>query len=237
MVSLKIYKSGPFDRDTFKNYFGTFNEELERSTQLKEEFIFRASIDQFKNINDDFATFKFQHDLRHEIDIRGRLIEYPKFHYAEFWIFFTPRANYLFVKGEETSVEFLIGRLFHMIKNSEFKEIIHERLSIENDTFLEILHTDALEIYASWWKRVDEDLRSVFLSGNLKDKDGEHEIFRLIKEKAGDISSATYLSNKVGYKLSISRKKFSITASKKEVEAGSLLKYFKENIYPLLQTS
>lgn len=246
MVSLKIYKSDSFDRTFLKKEFGTFNTELERSTQLKEEYVFKASIDKFKCIHDDFVAFEFQHDLRHEIIIRGRTIEYPRFHHAEFWIFFTPKANYLFVSGDESSVEFLVGKLFLMIKDANlknenfeenFKDIRYERLSLGNDTFLEILHTDAIKINASWWKRVDQDLRSVFLSGNLKDKDGEHEVFKLIKEKAGDISSASYLSNKIGYKLAISKKKFSITASKNEVEAGSLLNYFKEIIYPLLKTA
>ena len=246
MVSLKIYKSDPFDRTFFKNEFGTFNKELERSTQLKEEYVFKASIDKFKCIHDDFVTFEFQHDLRHEINIRGRMIEYPRFHHAEFWIFFTPNTNYLFVSGDESSVEFLVGKLFLMIKDvnsknenfkENFKDLQYERLSLENDTFLEILQTDALKINASWWNKVDLDLKSAFLSGNLKDKDGEHEVFRLIKEKGGNISTAYYLSTKIGYRLNMSRKNVSITASKKEVEAGSLLNYFKEIIYPLLKTT
>ncbi|MGA2675891.1 MAG: hypothetical protein ABSE83_03235 [Methanobacterium sp.] len=223
--------------DIFEREFKVVNKELERSTQLKEEYIFRASIDKFERIDDQLVKFEFQHDLRHEIDIRGRMIEYPKIHQAEFYIYSAPKANYLLVNGEETSVKFLVGKLFHMMKDSEFKQIIYNRLSLNNDTFLELLYNDALEINASWWKKVDQDLKSVFLSGNLKDKDGEQEIFKLIKEKASDISYATYLSEIIGYNLAITRKNFSITASKKEVNVGSLIKYFRDTIHPLLQTT
>lgn len=71
----------------------------------------------------------------------------------------------------------------------------------------------------------------MFLSGHLDDEHHNvHEMYREVKEKAGDISSINFNSRKLGYSISISRKKGSIHTKSRYGTPQSIINYFEEVI-------
>ena len=66
----------------------------------------------------------------------------------------------------------------------------------------------------------------MYIGGHLEDEDNINELYKQVKEKAGDITSISFTSEKLGYNVTISRKKGSIFAKARDATPESLIGYF-----------
>ena len=115
------------------------------------------------------------------------------------------------------------------INQNEIKEIEIEALNLNGEQLLEITHVDALKITARWFSNLGEREKSAFLSGTLKDEEGnESDTYKELVKKAEKSTAFTFKSSKLGYSISLSKSKISSKVT--EANNEGLVKYFKDTL-------
>jgi len=231
MTSGKIFVFRGIDKNRFVEIFQDYDAVVDRIEEL--DLDLRETVENFREIGDYDVTFTFQYDFKYSREIRGREFHFPAFYRSEVWIFFAHDNNYLFVFDKDEPARFISGRIEGILRDNGYN--IHvQRLAISNEALLKIVSEDFVRINSSWWKKIGEDLRAAFLSGRLRDSENENDLYRLIEERAGEITVASYQSKKLGFNIIVSRKKGSIATGKKDVEPSVIVDYFKEIVHPIL---
>ncbi|RLI76933.1 hypothetical protein DRP05_11645 [Archaeoglobales archaeon] len=204
MTSGKIFVFSEINKDNFTEIFQEYDVVTDRIDEL--DLDLRETVENYRNLSNYDVTFTFQSDFKYSREIRGRVFYFPTYYRSEVWIFFAHDNNYLFVFDRDRPAQFISGRIESILRENGYNNQV-ERLNISNDALLRIVSEDFVRINSSWWKRIGEDLRAAFLSGRLRDSEGENELYRLIEERAGEITVASYLSERLGFNITISRKK------------------------------
>ena len=203
------------------------------------------------NVNQNEISFEFQSDFKLNREVRGKTIPYVFSYRAKVWCWFADKGNYMLIFGNSEAAKYISGKLEKIVnqlrkdaedsrdEESEMQEIRIEKLSLDTDTLLRIVQDDFIRINNSWWKKIGEEVKSAFLSGRLKRKESddqvdENEIYREIEEKAKDVTSVNFLSEKLGHNIIISRKQGSLGAATDKIGEQDLIRYFKEKIYPYI---
>ena len=193
-----------------------------------------VSISNLEEIETDIIQFEFQHDFKHSITVRERLVEYPFFHKAKFWTIFNENKSYILANGQKDSINYLNDALIkicsdYSLEEETMREIDIEPMKLDGEHLLEITRIDALKITARWFLNLGEREKSAFLSGTLKDENGnESDTYRELVKKAEKSTAFTFKSRKLGYSITISKSK--ISSKVNEANNESLVKYFKDSI-------
>lgn len=193
-----------------------------------------VSINKFEEIEKDIIQFEFQHDFKHSVTLRERLVEYPFFHKANFWTIFDDDKSFILANGQKDSITYLNDALIkicsdYSLNEETMREIEITALKLDGEQLLEISRIDALKITARWFLNLGEREKSAFLSGTLKDENGdESETYKTLVKKAENSSAITFKSRNLGYPITIS--KFKISSKVTESNNESLVKYFKDLI-------
>ncbi|MGL4670534.1 MAG: hypothetical protein ACRCVG_08105 [Methanobacteriaceae archaeon] len=161
------------------------------------------------------------------------MVHFPRSHKLEMWISTKNEDTYLFIQGEEGTINAAIPNLKDIFMSIEFVDFEINKLAIKTENLIDITTNDASTIHSSWFKELDENMRSVYLSGQLKDEEKIHELYKHVIEKAGEITSVKYSSNNLGYIITLNSKGI-ISSRNKECSSETLLSYFSEIIIPLL---
>ncbi len=191
------------------------------------------SIENFTKLEEDLYYFDFQHDFRHAYIHRGNLIHFPRSHELKMWISLKGEKTFLFIQGDEGSINPAIPNLKDIFSSIEFVDFEINKLQIKTENLIDITTNDAITIFNSWFKELDQNMRSVFLSGQLKDEEQIHELYEHVIEKAGKITSVQYSSNKLGFAITLNSKGI-ISSRNKECTPPTLLSYFTDVVAPLL---
>ena len=185
-----------------------------------------VSINNFEEIETNLIQFDFQHDFKHSITLREKLVEYPYFHKAKFWIIFQNKKVYLLSSGKRDSINYLNDALIKICSDYSLNEETMREIDI-TPIKLEISRLDALKITQRWFSNLGEREKSAFLSGTLKDEYGnESDTYKQLIKKAEKTTAFTFKSRKLGYPISLSKSK--ISSKVNEANEESLVKYFKD---------
>lgn len=231
MVSAKIFTFKGVDINNFSKIFEKYDRIVDRIEEMNLDL--KENTESFRKIDDHDVAFTFQCDFKYSREFRGREITYPATYKSDIWVFFAHDSNYVFIFDEDRPAEHISGRIEAILRENGYDSEL-KRISISNESLLDIIAKDFVKLSASWLKRIGEDLRAAFLSGRLRDSEGENDLYKVIAERAGEMSSATYLSRKLGINVTISRKKGSIAVRKKDLDPSALVDYFREVVYPVL---
>lgn len=231
MTSGKVFVFDKIGKNEFKETFQNHDVVTDRIEELNLDL--RETVENFREIGNHDVAFTFQSDFKYSREIRGREFYFLSYYRSNVWVFFAHDANYLFVFDRDKPAEFISGRIEEVLRNNGYQSKV-ERLTISNEALLRIVSEDFVRINSSWWKKIGEELRAAFLSGRLRDAESENDLYRLIEERAGEITVASYLFRKLGLNIIISRKKGSIATGRKDVDPTIIVNYFKEVIHPIL---
>jgi len=231
MTSAKIFVFEGVNKENFQDIFQNHDIVVDRIDEF--DLDLRETVENYREISDYDVLFTFQTDFKFTRELRGRVFPYPAYYRSDVWVYFTDRGNYVFIFDKDRPSRYISGRIREVLSENGYNVEI-ERLEISNEALLRIVSQDFVRINSSWWKRIGEDLRAAFLSGRLRDTEGENELYRLIEERAGEITVANYLSRRLGFNISISRKKGSIATGRREVDPSVIVNYFKEVVHPIL---
>lgn len=191
-----------------------------------------VSINNLEEIETNLIQFDFQHDFKHSITLREKLVEYPYFHKAKFWIIFQNKKVYLLSSGKRDSINYLNDALIkicsdYSLNEETMREIDITPIKLDGEQLLEISRLDALKITQRWFSNLGEREKSAFLSGTLKDEYGnESDTYKQLIKKAEKTTAFTFKSRKLGYPISLSKSK--ISSKVNEANEESLVKYFKD---------
>lgn len=231
MVSLNLYTLEGINKQDFTTLFKNYNKEIGTIGDV----VLLLNVENYQDLGDNIVNFKYQHDFEHSIKLMTKTVKYPFFHKAEIWILFKDKKSYLFIEGEEKSVKFIVSELEKLgadlcrEKLETMKQIIIEQLNISSNILADILISDAVEITSQWFSKLGEKERTAFLSGQLKNRTGEEsELYKKFKDIAKSSNTATFISEKLGYKITISKSK--ISSPDKESNAESIISFFNDII-------
>lgn len=222
--ALTIFQMKGITKENFIKIFEGYEKTIDTLDKLGIDL--KASVNEFDILKTDLIFFEFQHDFKKSEKIRGELIEYPRSFKAKFWVYFKNNKNYIFASGDKEAFTFIIAEIKKIIADEKFNEIVIEKIKISSKELILISHEDAYVINSSWFRKLDEDVKSVYIGGHLEDEDNINELYKQVKEKAGDITSISFTSEKLGYNVTISRKKGSIFAKARDATPESLIGYF-----------
>lgn len=229
MLSLKLFELEDITKDKFVEIFENYSKVVDAIPQLGVELL--ASTNEFNSLSDDLIYFEFQHDFKQPYVLRGKPFAYPRSIEAQIWIYFRQNKHYVFVSGEKDAISFIIPEIKRIIATEVYNDVSLEKIKISSEALVKISSEDATQINESWFTKLDESLQTVYLSGHLDDEEHNiHYIYQQVKEKAGDLTSINYTSRKLGYSISISRKKKSIHTKSRHGTPESLIYYFEEVI-------
>lgn len=230
MVSLTWFELKDINKEDFTKIFKKYNKEVGKIREIP----LIVSIDKFEEIEENLIQFEFQCDFKHSVTVREKLIEYPYFHKAKFWALFEANKAYILASGKRDSVNFLNDSLIRIcsdysLNEETMREIGIIPIKLDGEQLLEISRRDAVKITAQWFSKLGEREKSAFLSGTLKDEEGnESDTYTQLVEKAEKSTAFTFNSRSLGYSISISKLKISSKVA--EANEESLVKYFKETI-------
>ncbi|WP_304105265.1 hypothetical protein [Methanobrevibacter ruminantium] len=229
MVSLMIYEiKGLAKKDVLKvQGYSKLNEKEEnQNIELKQY------IENFKEDGNVFS-FIFKHETSTKVEIGGKSL--PNFHVycGKIWILFKDK-NYMFISAPDME-DFISSMILTIIQshleNLE-KELIMEKVDLK-ECFLEVINKDASKVTSSWFKKINPQEQSAYLSGTLRDSEGrESQLYKQLKEKAKQQSSISIISKKLVNKITISESKLS--SRNQEINAISLIDYFEKIILPII---
>jgi len=229
--SAKIFYVKKATKDDFENVFSDYEVIVGKIDAYNLDL--KETAEDYQS-NDYEVFFTFQSDIKRTREIRGRTIEYPIFYRVDVWGYFTEKGQYFLFFGKDKPVEYVVGRFRKILKGNGVSDIIIEKLPISSELLLRVVQQDFVKINSSWWKRVGQELKAAFLSGKLKDQRNENDLYSLISQRAGEITTANFLSERLGENVLISRKKSSLAVLKKNLDNSVVIEYFKSVIYPEL---
>lgn len=248
MVSAKMFVIQNASVEDFKR-LKDYSKKVDEIPQFELEL--KDTVENFNfNADENEISFEFQSDFKSSKEIRGKTIPYVFSYKANIWCWFTPNGNYMLIFGNNEAVKYISGKLEKIVNQLKLdnasdldnvdvdaRGIKIQKLRIDTETLLRIVQSDFIRINSSWWKKIEEEVKSAFLSGRLKKKErdnriDENEIYREIESKAKEITSVNFLSEKLGHNVVISRKQGSFGVMTDKVQESDLVKYFKEKIYP-----
>lgn len=227
MVSLRIYElEGVLKSDVLniENYSKLNEIEKEQNLELKQYIL------NFKE-DKELCSFIFKHETSTKVEIGGRNV--PNFHVycGKVWILLKENKTYMFISTNERSEDFISSMIINIIQSKLDlleKEIILKKIDLK-ECFLEVINEDASKVSSSWFKKINPQEQSAYLSGTLRDSEGrESELYKELKEKAKQQSSISIISKKLVNQLSISESKISSRGA--DVNAITLIDYFEKII-------
>lgn len=250
MVSAKMFIIQNASVEDFRRLEG-YSKKVDEIPQFELEL--KDTIENFNfNADKNEINFEFQSDFKSSKEIRGKTIPHVFSYKAKIWCWFTPNGNYMLIFGNNDAVKYISGKIEKIVNQLKLdnasdsdsmdvdaRNIKIQKLHIDTETLLRIVQSDFIRINSSWWKKVEEEVKSAFLSGRLKKKErnnrvDENEIYKEIESKAKEITSVNFLSEELKRNIVISRKQGSFGAMTDKISEKDLIEYFKKKIYPYL---
>ena len=233
MISLKVFTLEGIKKEDFIDVFSEYDKVVDNIPELNTDL--KALVSNFYILNDviidDLITFEFQHDFKISDELRGQTFSYPRTYKVNVWADLSKSKQYLFVSGQKEAISFIVPIINRIIADEKFIEVKITKVNIPSEALISLSREDGVVINSSWFNKLDESLKAVYLSGHLDDEDHNiHELYEHVKNKAGDISSISFTSRKLGYNITISRKKGSLWTKSNDSTAITVIQYFEDVI-------
>lgn len=212
------------------------NKSWKMFTDFNEEFPYTNYKDLPKNLYGHLSGFtvsewaKEKHPTYHVswdslriYDFKGIKIYQPITNTADVILYPYEKKHYVFIVGRSDVLDHVKSKLNKIFGEKRIKDIVFTRQHLDR-----VLEKDAVTKKIIWWAGVETGLDGA-LKGSIPDVGHFVDEF----ESRGQAYYARYESAYLGATVSISLKKKTLSSQK--VDADTLLRYFFEVIFPVLQ--